>query len=219
MSFLAGKVMKLSVELTTTDVAELVTFGVHTGYDSRTDAQVNLCLDALGTSFSAIAPLFAAHTQTALVASKWADGPGFIGWHQLIRRVTSVAAGSGTKLPAQIAGVTGYRTVSSLYASVPAGRLRNRAYMGPLAVSSIGADSRFTTTMKDSLRTFLTSLHTALVAVPGADAGFLGLTVVSPTGDQRYPADRVTVGGYPDTMRSRRERHLEAPTLTTIVPA
>jgi hypothetical protein len=212
--------MKLAVEIHTTDVNELCTFGVHTGHRD-TDVNVNLCLDKLATYAGAVQSTLAQNTITALVAYEWDTVPGYTGWHQRIRRTVATAGGSGSKLPPQCAAVLGYRADSVVFSSTPIGSRRNRFYLGPLATSAIGTDGLMTATYRTNMLTALTSLHTDLSAVTGTIHTLLdrGLVVVSPAQDAYMPADRVSMGKVVDTMRSRRQLEPESPTVNTITPA
>lgn len=219
---LEGEVLKLALEIHTDDVNELCTFGLHSGDGARSDANINSMLNTLVTEYTTFSSGGYVTPQhiTAAVAFKWEVGADFTGWHQYIRSTRNVALGSGSQLPPQIAAVIGYRTDDVVFSSVPIGRRRNRCYIGPLGVTTLGSDGRFQGTMKTRMANLLKNCHDAWVTVGGV-GGVLnenGLVVVSAVGNSHMPANIISVGAIPDTMRSRRQQEPETPAATAITP-
>lgn len=213
-----GEVMKVSWNLSTTDVNEICTFGVHTGFRAA-DADVLDMINAAAAYWSGgVSSQLAAHTLQSIVVSQWQTTPGFVGWHQRLSMPYATTGGSGEQEPHQLAAVVGYKANSTGLGDWAIGRMRNRFYLGPLAKSTIAATGYLTSSFVTNQLTLLEGLHDALVAVGGAATGFNGLVIVSPTQGAYREAQTLTLGKAVDTMRSRRQKSVEAPATNFITP-
>jgi len=193
---------------------ESMQFSTHTAL--RDEANRELVLDAMEDAMSPLFNRCGVMLVTRLELSAWGTGPGFEGWHQIATRDESTNVGSGLTLPSQCALVVGWRNTVEL--GVALGRRRNRAYVGPLAVSSIADNGIATDSTVSAMSTAWLDFHSALRGILGGflDDTFDGICVTSPTEGVIMAANELRIGRAVDTMRSRRQKVPEFPQTFTL---
>jgi hypothetical protein len=207
------KCAKVSFIFTDT-FAELCGFGFHTGVRDVADvADFLAAVDPIWDQFGNVMAL--SHRQR-LLYSEWDIGPGFTGWHQHGSLDTAVDAGGGDSLPPQLAIVIGVKNTTET--GIPLGRRRNRSYIGPCKQSDLAAGAGVTASASTALTAAVVNLDTAMRTVPAAEdsPAYDGLCIASPTGNVMLAGEELTLGHAFDTMRSRRQKVPENPTVTLI---
>jgi hypothetical protein len=152
--------------------------------------------------FGPCAPITVIRQTVAL----WETGPGFTGWHQIAFRDVSNGQGSGNLLPPQDAMCVQYRTDG--VPLEPAGRQRNRMYLGPLRTAALGTDGRLTDAVRDDWAAGFATLIADIAAAEAStvDPDLSGLCVVSPTAGLMWPSNVLVIDRAVDTQRRRREK-------------
>lgn len=207
--------MRLSWEFAPGTWQEPMQFGVHTGI--RDSGSFSDIADLMETFFGSLNDHLGELRLTAVVLSDWDTGPGFTGWHQVYRRTLNTLLGVEEWLPPQIALVVGVRNTADL--DIALGRRRNRSYLGSLAQDDMDQVGQLTTAAQLEIVASFNQLHEDLQDIPadGAfDPEFNGLCVASPTEGVLMQAQELVVGRAYDTMRSRRQKVPEYPSVTSL---
>lgn len=191
-------------------------FSFHTGNRS-TDASREDLLDCAEQLWDDIKGWYRPSKLVRVVHSQWTE-VGFTGWHQERARSEDLSTSTADALPDQVAYVVGYRCTafSGLFAL---GRRRNRCYLGPLNVDTIGGQGFADGTFVEGVTAAFEDLHTNLLGVANVTmAAGSGLVVTSPTAGVAMSANQLVFGHAMDTMRSRRQKMSESPTYDGITP-
>lgn len=194
-------------------------FAVHAGAkEVASYSAVYTAMDAVFNSMAA-AEILGNCTLTGLVIQAWASSPGFEGFHQVDAVSRSGLIEADVDLPPQIAIVVGWRNTDSEGFGLVRQSRRNRTYVGPLRVDVQTSDGgKVSTEAAQNLSDIFEDLHDALGGVTGATgwSGVPRLAVTSPKNDLAMNANEVLVGHAFDTMRSRRQKVVEAPVITAL---
>lgn len=209
------KACRITLVTEQTTTFERSEFSFHTGVRSTDPSREDL-LDAGEQLWDDIGDYYSDSFLVKVILSEWLE-TGFTGWHQERVRDESVEHG-GIRLPDQVAYVVGYRCTdfTSLFAL---GRRRNRCYLGPLHQDALADSGQADGTFVEAITAAFEGLHTNLLGIANVImAAGSGLVVTSPTAGVAMSANQLTFGHAFDTMRSRRQKQPESPTIDPIVP-
>lgn len=185
---------------------ELYQMGIKTGV--RAPASWASLLTTAQTAFTTnVAPKMGNSTLVGITYSEW-DTSGFVGFHQRASLPLSVAVGSASTLPPQIA--VAVSLLDSLDTSVPVRRRRGRIYHGTVAASLLGSTGIMTAANANSIRDAWKAVGTAIKAIATPTGQLQGLCIVSTVDGKIRDADQIGAGVAFDTQRRRRRKMVES---------
>lgn len=115
----------------------------------------------------------------------------------------TVKGSGGSMLPPQLA------ICCTLLTETPGRRGRGRLFLGGISAGLLTAQGRLTVANRDGIATRLAAFYKEVRDAPFQN-DYARPVVVSPTTGTAAPITRVQVGDVPDTMRSRRNKLIEA---------